>query len=267
MQLKFKIQHFAAISALALSAGMAYGSQEIVGSWYVAEANDVVMFNFLADGRYLQSSIISGDAAHTGIEWGYYNWNEVSGEIAATSVGDTNGDWGLANDVDGAYFVQVNGNTMTGVQPGCSDCGASLSRLITGNSPIVGSWLYDLGFATHLSVTTMFDSGFYIHARVQAGDAEHTGIEWGTYSWNAGTGEISAVSLGDTNGGWGLAGDTDGNQYVLVNGNTAQLFQPGCDDCSGQLVRIMPVPEPETYALMLAGLGLVGFAARRRKLD
>lgn len=27
---------------------------------------------------------------------------------------------------------------------------------------------------------------------------------------------------------------------------------------------ITPVPEPETYALMLAGLGLVGFAARRR---
>ena len=27
-----------------------------------------------------------------------------------------------------------------------------------------------------------------------------------------------------------------------------------------------PVPEPETYALMLAGLGLVGFAARRRNL-
>jgi hypothetical protein len=26
----------------------------------------------------------------------------------------------------------------------------------------------------------------------------------------------------------------------------------------------LPVPEPETYALMLAGLGLVGFAARRR---
>jgi hypothetical protein len=27
----------------------------------------------------------------------------------------------------------------------------------------------------------------------------------------------------------------------------------------------VPVPEPETYALMLAGLGLISFAARRRK--
>jgi len=28
---------------------------------------------------------------------------------------------------------------------------------------------------------------------------------------------------------------------------------------------VSPVPEPETYAMMLAGLGLLGFAARRRK--
>ena len=28
---------------------------------------------------------------------------------------------------------------------------------------------------------------------------------------------------------------------------------------------VTPIPEPETYALMLAGLGLLGIAARRRK--
>jgi hypothetical protein len=28
-----------------------------------------------------------------------------------------------------------------------------------------------------------------------------------------------------------------------------------------------PIPEPETYALMLAGLGVVGFMARRRKAN
>jgi hypothetical protein len=31
-------------------------------------------------------------------------------------------------------------------------------------------------------------------------------------------------------------------------------------------VNMAPVPEPETYAMLLAGLGLMGFKARRRKL-
>jgi hypothetical protein len=30
---------------------------------------------------------------------------------------------------------------------------------------------------------------------------------------------------------------------------------------------LAPVPEPETYAMMLMGLGLMGFVARRRKID
>lgn len=30
---------------------------------------------------------------------------------------------------------------------------------------------------------------------------------------------------------------------------------------------VSPVPEPETYAMLLAGLGLIGFSARRRKLN
>jgi len=29
----------------------------------------------------------------------------------------------------------------------------------------------------------------------------------------------------------------------------------------------VPVPEPETYAMLLAGLGVVGFLSRRRRLD
>jgi hypothetical protein len=33
---------------------------------------------------------------------------------------------------------------------------------------------------------------------------------------------------------------------------------------SGTL-NVSPVPEPETYAMLLAGLGLVGFMVRRRK--
>ena len=35
-------------------------------------------------------------------------------------------------------------------------------------------------------------------------------------------------------------------------------------DPSTQLTVVTPVPEPETYALMLAGLGVLGAAAKRR---
>ena len=33
----------------------------------------------------------------------------------------------------------------------------------------------------------------------------------------------------------------------------------------GQVIIVADIPEPETYALMLAGLGLIGFAAWRQK--
>jgi hypothetical protein len=33
------------------------------------------------------------------------------------------------------------------------------------------------------------------------------------------------------------------------------------------LANVAPVPEPRIYAMMLAGLGLIGFSVRRRKRD
>jgi hypothetical protein len=42
-----------------------------------------------------------------------------------------------------------------------------------------------------------------------------------------------------------------------------QGFQVG--EGSGKYIPTSPIPEPETYAMLLAGLGLMGFVARRRK--
>lgn len=47
--------------------------------------------------------------------------------------------------------------------------------------------------------------------------------------------------------------------FALTQNNGAGLYTLTVKDLSA------PVPEPETYAMMLAGLGIVGFAARRRK--
>jgi len=54
-----------------------------------------------------------------------------------------------------------------------------------------------------------------------------------------------------------------GNYYFLVsgsaNGSLGGQYQFGAQTLA------LPVPEPETYAMFLAGLGLIGAIARRRK--
>jgi hypothetical protein len=65
-----------------------------------------------------------------------------------------------------------------------------------------------------------------------------------------------------------LMGKT-GTLKVVLNTSgvdSAQLFVPERITTEDIVVtNYAPVPEPKTYALLLAGLGLVGFAARRRK--
>ncbi len=67
---------------------------------------------------------------------------------------------------------------------------------------------------------------------------------------------------GDFNALEGVTIDNEGNVYLVAE----QLQGAGATPTAmSQLVVLTaPVPEPETYALMLAGLGLVGVAARRR---
>lgn len=93
---------------------------------------------------------------------------------------------------------------------------------------------------------------------------------------NASRFEFSGASL-DGNGFTSLGPDTvdntevqswalgrtrlDPGTYYLTVSGTATGSSGGA--FSG-MINVSPVPEPETYALMLAGLGVLGFLARRR---
>ena len=64
---------------------------------------------------------------------------------------------------------------------------------------------------------------------------------------------------------------TAGNTYnVLVTGTStvkdSQIALAGVYFTSATAGPVTPVPEPETYAMLLAGLGLVGTMVRRRKI-
>lgn len=69
-----------------------------------------------------------------------------------------------------------------------------------------------------------------------------------------GTGSIDLWSLSAN----GLA---EGNYYVQVSGT---LVSTGSGSFGANL-NLAPVPEPETYGMMLAGLGILGMLSRRRK--
>lgn len=65
------------------------------------------------------------------------------------------------------------------------------------------------------------------------------------------TGLQVKMNIDTTNAGWAV---TLSKSVLVVNGGYVPPPNP-----------VSPVPEPETYAMMMVGLGLMGFMARRRK--
>ena len=72
------------------------------------------------------------------------------------------------------------------------------------------------------------------------------------------------------NGGFPATSPELDRRGGLYNGTTFLSYSTDANDVAfrleGTLEAAAPIPEPETYAMLLAGLGLLGFAARRRKL-
>jgi hypothetical protein len=80
----------------------------------------------------------------------------------------------------------------------------------------------------------------------------------------------SATGLLSGNGGTAVAGFDPNGARVRVAfegrpGIEYKGFNPWVDNVSVTSTLVTAVPEPETYAMLLAGLGAIGFMSRRRK--
>jgi hypothetical protein len=97
----------------------------------------------------------------------------------------------------------------------------------------------------------------------------------GALTWNFAPEDGSTFKFTKNFSGLAWCGANSGEVYTYCEGRTVDVFTIQGDfdlfESAAQsgtvtiATAIAPIPEPETYALMLAGLAVVGAAARRRK--
>ena len=83
-----------------------------------------------------------------------------------------------------------------------------------------------------------------------------------SYSSTSTAGGVQHAFITGPNG----AGRTDLNSLVHLPGGMTLTEATGINN-AGQVIAIAPIPEPEIYALFLAGLGLIGFIGRQKKMS
>jgi len=178
----------------------------------------------------------------------------ATGSLVARSIfpdGSANAPNGAANLTD--TF------TVTGVLSG--DVTVMVSMIV--DSFITGGASFDDGFGNlSASLGTANWEGTFYSSYLR--DGTTTGTDHFVLTRSVTVNDANRVfrvdALLQVSGG-GIPGTHDSDASALV-----QLSLPdGLSFTSASGVFASPVPEPETYAMLLAGLGLLGFAARRRK--
>lgn len=170
----------------------------IYGSWYMGSgANRTLMVVTMLDNN----TVVYGDSDpyQPGIEYGSFTFSP--GNFIATTSIDTTGPYGFTG--------------LTGLFPyiysmGAIDGDGSILQLQRVRSnvdfPILGTW-GGIDLTTGDGVTiTFLDNGSFMFIQTSPADAVgQPGNEWGTYSWDSGTGNLTPNILGDLNGQWGMS--------------------------------------------------------------
>lgn len=207
--------------------------------------DDVLDITWLQDANYAQTSGYDAD--------GIMTWAEATAWVADLSYGGYD-DWRLPTVLDTGVCRGGNGgeNDICGYYAKTYDAGtgtvySELAYMYYVNLGLKAPWSpsgdYQPDFGIFGDGTTVGQDDVGLVKNLRASDY-WSGTEYSTLPWDA---YVFTMASGYQD----IRNKTNGNGII------AWAVRPG--DVAA------PVPEPETYALLLAGLGLVGVAARRRR--
>ena len=227
-----------------LQESIAEQAAALIGSWYYRDESNPnptkqfhIVLSFLDNNRYViaNDEDDDDDVGSDGFEHGSYTWNQRTQLLEIAVANDTNGEWGFSHPCEGEVFnVEVRGDRLllwadTAVGESCDDGNnegpvkIEFQRIKSPTNPLAGSWLIEDAEEPLLALVTFTEDGHYLMLQDSPDDdAGQSGIERGTYTYNAETHEVVFTTITDTNGQWGFSHpcavlDTNGTQWQGKN--------------------------------------------------
>lgn len=208
---------------------------------------------------------------------------------AATALAFAQSELSVNQTGTGTVTGDFSVSPLTGLTTDLDGATAQFGTLAT-SGPATITYTY-LGAEAGLSNFFATDTGYFANQGPEGGSASTVGATLTQKVFDTGSTNLdfsfgTLVPTGDSV----VLSNSDGNtspdaSYAIVAGDGIQTTQgsfqyilhfddPGMNvngdsDFDDLLVgvNISPIPEPETYALLLAGLGMMGYMARRRRAE
>ncbi len=209
----------------------------IVGVWAMdgVGANETLVVMATEGGKIVFVQTGSTDpecpppTCQDGMEVGTYAWDATTGAFTVNISTDTNGEWGLSHSTNMSVIIDGDSATFTS-----ADSNNTLTRISGTVEAIHGGWEAVSGMGDDEVFFFFFENGKAVHVQAGVSDlAGQSGVEVGTYTWDASSGALSVTLSVDTNGEWGFSDSTD--MSFTVNGDVVTI---SAQDGGGNLSRI-----------------------------